>query len=76
MFVERFVLMSVGILVIGLVTELVQMGVLAVVGVVVQVEVFILEFGPGLDSTSPAFSSSTAIHNRESVDGKAENPTG
>jgi hypothetical protein len=43
---------------------------------VVFVEVSVLVSGPGFGSTSPAFSSSTAIHKRESVDGKAENPTG
>ena len=43
---------------------------------VVFVEVSVLVSGPGFGSTSPAFSSSTAIHKRESVDGNAENPTG
>ena len=55
--------------------ELMLVNMLEVVEVVF-VEVSVLVSGPGFGSTSPAFSSSTAIHKRESVDGKAKNPTG
>jgi hypothetical protein len=55
--------------------ELMLVNMLEVVEVVF-VEVSVLVSGPGFGSMSPAFSSSTAIHKRESVDGNAENPTG